>query len=105
MNIMADKPLSSNNVPDWFLKAVRVMQDVEQGLCNLETELRYGLRLQDLDPRLRDEMQYVSDSLEVVKISLSVMDMTASRVLSDLAKAERSKRRLASDGCEWGVHR
>ena len=82
---MADKPLSSNNVPDWFLKAVRVMQD--------------------LDPRLRDEMQYVRDCLGAVKISLSVMDITASRVLSDLAKAERSKRRLASDGCEWGVHR
>ena len=95
---MADKPLPLNNVPDWFLQAVRVMQDVEQGLRNLETELRYGLRLQDLDPRLRDEMQYVSDSLGAVKISLSVMDMTASRALSDLAKAERSKHRFACDG-------
>ena len=102
---MTNKPIQPHGIPDWFLQAVRVMQDVEQGLCNLETELRYGLRLQDLDPRLRDEMQYVSDSLGVVKISLSVMDMTASRVLSDLAKAERAKRRLASDGCEWGVHR
>ena len=96
--MMRKKPIPPRDVPDWFLETVRIMRDVEQGLRNLETELRYGLRLQDLDPRLRDEMQYVSDSLGAVKISLSVMDMTASRVLSDLTKAERSKHRFASDG-------
>jgi hypothetical protein len=89
---MADNPMQPNAIPDWFLEAVRVMRDVEQGLHSLESELRYALGLQDLDPRLRDEMQFVRDSLGTVKVSLSVLDMTASRVLSDLAKSESPQR-------------
>ena len=85
---MTGNPIQPSAIPDWFLEAVRVMRDVEQGLHSLESELRYALGLQDLDPRLRDEMQYVRDSLGAVKVSLSVLDMTASRVLSDLAKSE-----------------
>jgi hypothetical protein len=54
----------------------------------MEAELRYGVRLKDLDPDLRDDMQYVWDALGAVKVSLSVLDMTAGRVLSDLAKTE-----------------
>jgi hypothetical protein len=89
---MTDNPMQPNAIPDWFLEAVRVMRDVEQGLHSLESELRYALGLQDLDPRLRDEMQFVRDSLETVKVSLSVLDMTASRVLSDLDKSESPQR-------------
>ena len=89
---MTNKSIQTRDVPDWFLEAVRVMRDVEQGLHSLETELRYALGLQDLDPRLRDEMQFVRDSLGTVKVSLSVLDMTASRVLSDLAKSESAQR-------------
>jgi hypothetical protein len=72
---MIDKPFEPRETPDWFLEAMRIMRDVGQGL-------------QDLDPRLRDEMQFVRDSLGTVKVSLSVLDMTANRVLSDLAKSE-----------------
>jgi len=64
----------------------------------METQLRYGLRLRDLDPRLRDEMQYLRDSLGAAKISLSEMDLTASRVLADLARPEPPTRRLGSRG-------
>ena len=95
---MIDKHFQPRDKPDWFLEAVRVMHDVEQSLHNVETDLHYGFRLQDLDPRLRDEMQYVLDSLGAVKISLSIMDMTASRVLSDFARPESPTRRLASAG-------
>jgi hypothetical protein len=89
---MTDNPMQPNAIPDWFLEAVRVMRDLEQGLDSLESELRYALGLQDLDPRLRDEMQFVRDSLGTVKVSLSVLDMTANRVLSDLAKSELPQR-------------
>jgi hypothetical protein len=92
MMTMIGKPFQPNEIPDWFLEAMRIMRDVDQGLHSMETELRYALGLQDLDPRLRDEMQFVRDSLGTVKVSLSVLDMTASRVLSDLAKSESSKR-------------
>jgi len=89
---MINNPIQARDVPDWFLESMRVMRDVEQGLHSLESELRYALGLQDLDPRLRDEMQFVRDSLGTVKVSLSVLDMMASRVLSDLAKSESPQR-------------
>jgi hypothetical protein len=89
---MLDKSFEPSEIPDWFLEAMRVMREVAQGLQSMETDLRYALALQDLDPRLRDEMQFVRDSLGTVKVSLSVLDMTASRVLSDLAKSESPKR-------------
>jgi hypothetical protein len=89
---MINNPIQARDVPDWFLESMRVMRDVEQGLHSLESGLRCALGLQDLDPRLRDEMQFVLDSLGTVKVSLSVLDMTASRVLSDLAKSESPQR-------------
>jgi hypothetical protein len=89
---MTNKPIQTRDVPNWFLEAVRAMRDADKGLHSLETELRYALGLQDLDPRLRDEMQFVRDSLGKVKVSLSVLDMTASRVLSDLAKSDSPQR-------------
>jgi hypothetical protein len=101
MTMMGNKPIPPRDIPDSFLEAVRVMRDVDQGLHGMETELRYALGLQDLDPRLRDEMQFVQDSLGAVKISLSIMDMTASRVLSDLGRPESLTRRLEPGGCEW----
>ena len=83
---MTNDPIHPRDIPDWFRKAVRVMRDVDQGLHSLESELRYALRLQNLDPRLRDEMRFVLVSLDAMKISLSVMEMTASRVRSDLVR-------------------
>ena len=73
-------------IPDWFLETVRVMQDTDHGLRNIETELRYAMRLKSLDPRLREEMQSMLDALGAVKVSLSVMDLSARQVLGDLAR-------------------
>ena len=96
--MMRKKPIPPRDVPDWFLETVRVMWDVEQGRRNMETQLRYGLLLKDLEPALHEEMQYVLNSLGAVKISLSVMDITARRVLSDLTKPEPLTDRLAAAG-------
>jgi len=96
MKMMIERPIPPRDIPDWFLEAVRVMQDIDRELRNMETELRYGLRLKDLDPGLRDDLEYVRDTLGAVKISLSIMDVTARQVLSDLAKPELAKGRLAA---------
>jgi hypothetical protein len=59
---MTDNAIPANNIPDWFLQTVRVMQDTDRALKNADTELRYAMGLEGLDSRLRDEMQYVRDA-------------------------------------------
>ena len=93
---MNRKPVSAGDIPKWFLETVRVMQDVERGLRNMETELSHGMRLENLDPGLRDDMQHVLSALGAVKISLSVMDVTARTLLSDLIRPEPPTHRLAA---------
>jgi hypothetical protein len=87
-----------NLIPDWFLQTVRVMQDIDRGLQGIETEMRHAMRLEGLDPRVRTEMQYVRDALGAVKISLSLMDVSAKQVLSELAAPEKADDQLAAAG-------
>jgi hypothetical protein len=95
---MTRNGLLSNAIPHWFLRSVRVLQDTDRALRNIEIELQHSIGLDDLDPRLRNEMQYVLDALSAVKISLSVMDVTAKQVLSELAKPESPDHRQAAAG-------
>jgi len=93
---MTKNTIPPHDIPDWFLEAVRVMREIHRQLGNVQTELRYGVGLKGLDPGLRDDMQFLLDSVGATQISLSVMDITASRVLSDLAKSGPPKGRSAS---------
>jgi len=92
---MTTNPIPAGDIPHWYLEAVRVMREVDRELRNMETELRYGVSLKGLDPGLRDDMQFLLDSVGATQISLSVMDITASRVLSDLARSEAQEGRSA----------
>jgi hypothetical protein len=83
---MANKAIAANDIPDWFLQTVRVMQDTEHGVRSIETELCYAMGLDGLDPRLHDELQYVRNALGTVKVSLSMMDLSAGQVLLELVK-------------------
>jgi len=85
---MDSNKISTSNIPDWLLQTLSVMQDTDRGVRNIDTELKHAMGLQDLDPGLRDDLQYVRDALGAVKISLSVMDVSARRVLSELAEQE-----------------
>jgi hypothetical protein len=93
---MTDQRIRTSPIPDWFLEAVRVMQDADHMLRNIETELRYAMGLKGLSPGLRADMQSMQDALGAAKVSLSVMDMTARRILTDFAKPDSPRRRLAS---------
>jgi hypothetical protein len=93
---MVTNAIPTRNIPDWFLQTVRAMQDTDRALRNIEIELQYSMGLEDLDPRVRNEMQYVLDALSAVKISLSVMDVTARQVLSELARPESADHPLAA---------
>jgi hypothetical protein len=95
---MTDNAIPENDIPEWFLQIVRVMQDTDRGLKNMDTELRYAMGLEDLDTSLRDDLQYVRDALGAVKISLSLMDVSAKQVLSELAAPEKADDQLAAAG-------
>jgi hypothetical protein len=93
---MSKKPAPARGIPDWFVEAVRVMQDVDRELNNMQAELTYGVRLQDLDAGLRDDMQHLQHALVAVKLGLSVMEITARRVLLDLPKSDPPQSHVAS---------
>jgi hypothetical protein len=76
-------PLST--VPNWFLEIVGVMHDVDHGLRNIETEVRYAAGLKDLDSRLRSDMLRMSEALVAVKGNLAAMDRTAKQLLRELS--------------------
>jgi len=92
---MSHNRIPPNSVPDSFLETVRVMQDADQGLRNIQTELDHAAELDGLDPRMRIELEYVRDALDAVKISLSLMDITAKQVLDEIARTGRSNLNLA----------
>jgi hypothetical protein len=82
-------------IPDWFLEIVQVMQDTERSVRTIDNALLHAMSLEDLDDRLRDDLQYMRDSLGAVRVALSVLDMKARRVLSELFEAEQRRRRVA----------
>jgi len=92
---MSHNRIPPNAVPDSFLETVRVMQDTDQSLRNIQTELNDAAELDGLDPRMRTELEYVRDALDAVKISLSLMDITAKHVLDEIARTGRSDLDLA----------
>lgn len=87
---MTRNGLLSNAIPHWFLRSVRVLQDTDRGVRDIDIELRRAMALDDLDPRLYAEMQLVRDALGAVKVSLSVLDMTAKNVLREIGGKSRS---------------
>jgi hypothetical protein len=92
---MERDPIELDAIPDWFLEVVQVMQETERGIQTIDNALRYALRLEGLDARLRDDLQYTRESLGAVKVALSVLEMKARRVLSEMAEAEQRPRRVA----------
>lgn len=87
---MTRNGLLSNAIPHWFLQSVRVLQHTDRGVRDIDIELRRAMALDDLDPRLYAEMQLVRDALGAVKVSLSVLDMTAKNVLQEIGGKSRS---------------
>ena len=77
------------------METVTVMQDSDQGLRNIQTELNHAAALDGLDLRMRIELEYVRDALDAVKISLSLMDIKARQVLGEIARASHSDLDLA----------
>lgn len=92
---MLHNRIPPNAVPNSFLETVRVMQDADQGLRNIQTALDHAAELDGLDPRIRTELEYVRDALDAVKISLSLMDISAKQVLGEIARSGRSDLDLA----------
>jgi hypothetical protein len=92
---MGKDPIELDAIPDWFLEVVQVMQETERSTRTIDNALRYALGLEGLDGRLRDDLQYARDSLGAVKVALSVLEMKAQRVLSEMAEVEQRPRRLA----------
>ena len=80
----------TSSVPEWFRETFQVLRYVTGGVRDIELRLRDALRLQGLDPRLRGEIENVLDALAAVKVSLSVMDMTADRMLEQIRAGKPS---------------
>ena len=81
---------TTNAVPEWFRETFQVLRHVTGGIRDIEIKLRDALSLQGLDPRLRSEIENVLDALAVVKVSLSVMDMTADGILEQIKAGKPS---------------
>jgi hypothetical protein len=93
---MTRNAIAARDIPEWFLEAARLMQEVDRELHNIDTQLRYGVALKDLDPVLREDMQCLLRCVDAAHLGLSVVDLTARRLLSDLAKSQSPKRGIAS---------
>mgnify|MGYP001550332201 CR=1 FL=1 len=90
--------MTTNQIPDWLLETVRVMGDVHRMSQSIDNQLRYAIELKGLDDRLCHELQYVRDALRAVKTGLSLMDMTARKVVADCSAGKPEVARLASVG-------
>jgi hypothetical protein len=95
---MTHNDIPDDAIPDWFLEAARIMQDTDCSVRNIDTELRQAMSLDDMDPRLIGEMQNVRDALGTVKVSLSVFEMIADKVIDGLTESESSDLRQADAG-------
>jgi hypothetical protein len=84
---MTRKNTTIEAIPDWFRETFDVLRSVTGGVREIELKLRATLRMKDLDPRLRSEIENVLDALSVVKVTLSVIDMTTDQVLQQFTGA------------------
>ncbi len=91
-----NNPIPVEALPDWFREAVQLKQDTEHGVRNIEIALRHAMSRQGLDPRLRTELQLLRDTLGAVKVSLSVVEMAADRVLRDITGRALADREQAA---------
>ena len=84
---MTHKNTTTEAIPDWFRETFDVLRAVTGGVREIELKLRATLRMKELDPRLRSDIENVLDALSVVKVTLSVMDMTTDQVLQQFTGA------------------
>jgi hypothetical protein len=92
-------------VPDWFaVETARVMQEVDFTLRDTETELRRALRPGDPVPRPRADGLSMQGALGAVATSLSVMGLSARRVLDGPAAAGDGNA-LRAAGRGWQANR
>jgi len=94
---MTHHRMPAKAIPEWFLDTVRVLQHIDRSLRGIDTELRRAMRMRDLDQRLRDDLQYVRDAVGVVKTSLSVTDVTARQLLSELVVSPKAPARRRAE--------
>ena len=95
---MTTNQVPAHTIPEWLLESVRVMGDVDHMTRDIDNQLRHAMELKGLDARLRHELQYLRDALGAVKTGLSLMDMTARKVVADLSAEEPDAARLAAVG-------
>jgi hypothetical protein len=95
---MTTNHIPAHAIPDWLLDSVRVMGDVDHMTRDVDNQLRHAMELKGLDARLRHELQYLRDALGAVKTGLSLMDMTARKVVADLSAGQPDAARLVSVG-------
>lgn len=81
---MTEQTAQIAGIPEWYLETFQVVQHLDGGLRSAEMELREVIETEDLDERVRAEMQGVLEALHSIKGSLVLVDMTAREVLDQI---------------------
>ena len=81
---MSEQTTDIVGIPDWYLETFEVVQHVDGGLRSAEMELREAIETEDLNERVRAEIQGVLEALHSIKGNLVLVDMTAREVLDQI---------------------
>jgi len=93
---MTRDPIPLHTIPDWFLKTLGVVEDARREACNIDTLLRHAMALEPIDPRLKQDVEQARAAMGAVETRLTLMDSTARRFLSELARPQLRQRRFVS---------
>jgi len=78
---MSTNQLVDAGVPDWYVKTLRTVDNIDQGLRELEDEVSEVMCTEAMDERVRMQMGNLRDALRDINCSLILLDMMARDVL------------------------
>ncbi|MGA7983503.1 MAG: hypothetical protein WCA32_25175 [Chromatiaceae bacterium] len=77
--------MSPEQIPDWYVEALRIVQRTDGILRNTEIKLLDFIETEEADIRVRTEMERVLDALHGTIGTLALVEMTARNALDDSA--------------------
>jgi len=96
MNLSMENRASTNAIPDSLLQTVGVMSNAFRSMDYVQTRLSDLMESTDLDPSLRNEMQYLRDATSEVRFRLSRMGS----IITDLLKGVENGRGSDRNPCD-----
>lgn len=85
-------------IPDSLLETIGTMHHAVRSMHDIDERMSNAMERNDLDPRLRNDLQCVGYATSAVMSMLALMGMTVKDVLKEFAKTQSSERKPLRDG-------